>query len=59
MAHDWIFGVLSDLAAYARKHGLSLTAEGSEALLLKAQEEIAKRPALRDIPDPPPGSRPH
>jgi hypothetical protein len=59
MAHDWIFGVLSDLADYARKHGLSLTAEGSEALLRKAREEIAERPAPRDIPAPPPGNRPH
>ncbi len=59
MAHNWIIGVLSDLAAYARKHGLTSTAEGSEALLREARAEIADLPGPRDIPETPPAKRPH
>ncbi len=48
MAHDWIFGLLSDLAAYARKNGLNASAEASEALMEVVRAEIADRRHAED-----------
>jgi hypothetical protein len=60
MAHDWIFGLLSDLAAYARRNGLESTAKASEVLLDVARAEIAdRRLAPEEIDKVPPPDRRH
>lgn len=41
MRHDWIFDVLSDLAVYARMHGLTATAIKAEEALAIARAEVA------------------
>jgi hypothetical protein len=48
MAHDWIIGLLSDLAAYARKNGLDLTAEASEEMAKVVRAEIANHCPEKD-----------
>jgi hypothetical protein len=60
MAHDWILGLLSDLAVYARKNGLSATAEACEALRNVALRDISGHRAGRDeCESMPPGNRRH
>lgn len=48
MAHDWILGMLSDLAVYARRNGLGATADACETLRKVAQAEIASRRMAKD-----------
>lgn len=41
MGHDWIFEVLSDVKAYADRHGLVALAAKAEEALAVARAEIA------------------
>jgi len=59
MAHNWIFDVLADLKAYAKKNGLSALAEQLDDTTLIAATEIAsiegRRPATAASNDATPG----
>ncbi|MES2843449.1 MAG: hypothetical protein V4804_07745 [Pseudomonadota bacterium] len=54
MSHEWIFDVLTDLRAYAKKNDLPRTAEMAAEMIHVARSEI---PVVRQIggkgvPDP-------